>query len=173
MINDHALDTLFREARTHRNWQEKDVSDALLQAAYELAKFGPTASNSQPMRVIFLKSRAAKEKIKPALDTGNHERAMTAPVIAVIAYARLDGKTDEYLLRNSSLSGAYMIMAARAVGLDCLPMSGFDNAKVDALFFADGKHKSNFLLALGYGDTAKLQQPRKPRLSFDEACQIL
>ncbi len=173
MINDHALDALFREARTHRNWLDQDVSDALLQATYELAKFGPTASNEQPMRVIFLKSDAAKEKIKSALSASNHERALSAPVIAIIAYAKIDGKTNDYLLRNSSLSGAYMIMAARAVGLDCLPMSGFDNAKADATFFPDGLHKTNFLIALGHGDTAKLQQPRKPRLGFDDACQIL
>ncbi len=193
MLDTAALDGIFRTARTHRAWIDRPVGDDTLRDIYELMKWGPTTGNSCPARIVFLKSREAKEALKPALDAGNVVRTMAAPVTAIIAYdmefyeklpklaphtdARswFVGKPEEHLrttaLRNGSLQGAYLIIAARAVGLDCGPMSGFDNAKVDATFFPDGKVKSNFLCNLGYGDPAKLQ-PRAPRLAFAEACTI-
>ncbi len=188
-----ALDLIFRNARTHNYWQNKPVDDGVLRAAYELAKFGPTSANMCPMRVVFVKSKAAKEKLKPCLDAGNVDKTMAAPATAIIGmdlhffdqlpklYPAADAKAWfkdlpenilEYVaLRNSSLQGAYFMLAARAVGLDCGPMSGFDNAKMDAAFFAGTKVKSNFICNLGYGETAKLH-PRSPRLTFDEACKI-
>jgi 3-hydroxypropanoate dehydrogenase len=193
ILDDAALDALFRNARTHNAWQAKPVSDALLQAVWELAKMPPTSANCSPMRVLFLKSAAAKERLKPALSEGNRAKTMAAPVAAIIGYdlefyeklpflfphtdARpwFAGKPEVIqatAFRNGSLQGAYLIMAARALGLDCGPMSGFDNAKVDAEFFPDGRVKSNFLCNIGYGDPAGLM-PRSPRFSFDEACRIL
>ncbi len=188
-----SLDLIFRNARTHSYWQNKPVDDAVLRQAYELAKFGPTSANICPMRVVFVKSQAAKEKLKPCLDAGNVDKTMAAPATAIIGMdlhffeqsPRLFPHTDakswfkdlpenilEYIaLRNSSLEGAYFMLAARAVGLDCGPMSGFNNAKVDAAFFPGTKTKSNFLCNLGYGDASKLH-PRNPRLAFEEACQI-
>jgi len=188
-----ALDLLFRNARTHNYWQAKPVDDAVLRAAYDLAKFGPTSANMCPMRVVFVKSQAAKEKLKPCLDAGNVDKTMLAPATAIIGmdlhffdqmpklYPHADAKAWfkdlpenilEYIaLRNSSLQGAYFMLAARAVGLDCGPMSGFDNAKMDAAFFAGTNVKSNFICNLGYGEAAKLH-PRSPRLTFDEACKI-
>ncbi len=188
-----SLDQIFRAARTHRAWIDRPVTDETLQAIYELLKSGPTTGNSCPARFVFVKSRSAKEKLKPALDAGNVVQTMAAPVTAIVAYdmefyeqlpklaphtdARswFAGKPEESLrttaLRNGSLQGAYLIIAARALGVDCGPMSGFDNAKVDAAFFANGPWKSNFLCNLGYGDPAKLR-PRAPRLAFDEACRI-
>lgn len=191
IIDDHALDLLFRQARTYGGWQTRDVSDALLEAVYELAKMGPTAFNAQPMRVLFVKSKDAKEKLKPCLAEGNVEKTMAAPVTAVVAYdetfyenlprlfahwpAAADGFRGKdntvFLNRNGALGGAYLMMAARALGLDCGPMSGFDNAAVDAAFFAGTNWKSNFLVNLGYGDREKLH-PRLPRLGFDEAAKI-
>lgn len=187
------LDLIFRQARTHSAWQNKPVTDAVLREAYELAKFGPTSSNMCPMRVIFVKSPAAKEKLKPCLAEGNVDKTMKAPVTAIIGmeirffeqlpklFPHVDAKSWfkdlpdnilEYIaLRNSSLQGAYFMIAARAVGLDCGPMSGFDNAKLDAAFFAGTTVKSNFICNLGYGEPSKLH-PRGPRLSFDEACKI-
>ena len=191
-LSDAALDQIFRTARTHRAWRAERVSDATLHALYELMKWGPTTTNSCPARIVFVKSAAAKERLKPALDAGNVKQTMTAPATAIVAYdlefyeklPLLAPHTDARswfvgqpeliratALRNGSLQGAYLIIAARAVGLDCGPMSGFDNAKVDAEFFPDGKMKSNFLCNLGYGDPAKLR-PRAPRLAFDEACAI-
>ncbi|NBX66179.1 MAG: malonic semialdehyde reductase [Proteobacteria bacterium] len=192
IITDEALDLIFREARTFYAWQPKEVSDTLLQAVYELAKLGPTAANSQPMRVVFVKSKDAKEKLKPHLDAGNVDKTMAAPVTAIIAYdegfyeqmpkvfPHAPGAIDWYkgkdnaahLLRNGSLGGAYLMLAARALGLDCGPMSGFSNAGVDKAFFDGTGWKSNFICNLGYGDTSK-QYPRSPRLTFDEACKIL
>ncbi|MCW5752703.1 MAG: malonic semialdehyde reductase, partial [Alphaproteobacteria bacterium] len=160
---------------------------------YELYRMGPTSANCSPARVLFLKSREAKERLAPALSAGNLAKTMAAPVVAVIGYdldfARHLPKlfphnpdasnwfkdpraAETTAFRNGSLQGAYLIVAARALGLDCGPMSGFDNAKVDAAFFPEGKVRSNFLCNLGYGDRAKLR-PRGPRLSFDEACRIL
>jgi 3-hydroxypropanoate dehydrogenase len=193
IINDAALDQLYRQARTHRSWTGEPVSDVVLQAAYDLARMAPTSGNCCPMRVLFLRSREAKERLKPALSAGNLVQTMSAPVTAIIGYdlqfhdylPRLYAASDarrwfvgsealirETAFRNGSLQGAYFILAARAVGLDCGPMSGFDNAKVDAEFFPDGRIKSNFLCNLGYGDGGRMR-PRDARLEFDEACKIL
>ncbi|MCB1538184.1 MAG: malonic semialdehyde reductase [Alphaproteobacteria bacterium] len=186
ILSDEALDLIFRQARSHRSFTPAPVSDALLQAVYELAKLGPTASNLQPMRVAFIKSHDAREKLFPLLDSGNVAKAQAAPVCAIIAfdtafYETLDAeRAAKYrdadnvamLLRNSSLQGAYLMLAARALGLDCLPMSGFDNNGIDAAFFAGTGWKSNFLCLMGHGDAAKLA-PRGPRLTFDDACQVI
>lgn len=193
ILDDRWLDVIFREARTHRSWRPDPVPDSLLQAAYELAKMGPTSANCSPMRLVFVRSAEAKERLRPALDRGNVEQTMSAPVCAIVAhdlefYERLpllhpeadarswfvgkDAAIRSTAFRNGSLQGAYFILAARALGLDCGPMSGFDNAKVDAAFFPEGKVKSNFLLNLGHGDGAGLK-PRAARLAFDEACRIL
>jgi 3-hydroxypropanoate dehydrogenase len=193
-LSDESLNLIFREARTYSDWLGKPVDDALLAQVYDLAKLGPTSANMCPMRVVFVKSKAAKEKLKPALSAGNVDKTMAAPVTAIIGmdvhfyeklpelFPHVDAKAWfkdlpenvlEYMaLRNGSLQGAYLMLAARALGLDCGPMSGFDNAKVDAAFFAGTTVKSNFLCNLGHGDTTKLH-PRSPRLSFDEACQIV
>ena len=193
MSNDD-LDLIFRNARTHSAWQDRPVEDALLRQVYDLAKMGPTSANMCPMRIVFVKSREAKERLKPALDPGNVNKTMAAPVTAIIGMdvhffeqlPKLFPHTDakawfkdlpepvlEYTaLRNGSLQGAYVILAARALGLDCGPMSGFDNAKVDAAFFAGTTVKSNFLCNLGYGDPSKLH-PRSPRLAFEEACKVV
>jgi 3-hydroxypropanoate dehydrogenase len=193
IISDAALDQIFRQARTHRSWTGEAVSDVVLQAAYDLARMAPTSANCSPMRVLFVKSPESKERLKPALSPGNVEQTMTAPVTAIIAYdlqfhdllprlhpyadarswfAGNDGLIRSTAFRNGSLQGAYFIIAARAVGLDCGPMSGFDNPKVDAEFFPEGRVKSNFLCNLGYGDGRRIQ-PRAPRLEFDEACKII
>lgn len=194
MVNDECLDIIFRNARTHNVWLNKPVDDALLRQAYDLARMGPTSANMSPMRIAFVKSREAKEKLKPALDAGNVDKTMAAPVTAIIGmdvhfyeklpklFPHVDAKAWfkdlpdnilEYVaLRNSSLQGGYFMVAARALGLDCGPMSGFNNAKVDAAFFAGTTIKSNFLCNLGYGDANKLR-PRNPRLDFDEACKIV
>jgi 3-hydroxypropanoate dehydrogenase len=191
--NDEGLDLIFRKARSHSAWQDKPVDDALLRQIYDLAKMGPTSANMCPMRIVFVKSKEAKEKLKPALDAGNVAKTMSAPVTAIIGmdvrfyeklpmlfphadakswFKDLPEKVLEYMaLRNSSLQGAYFMLAARSLGLDCGPMSGFDNAKVDAAFFAGTSVKSNFLCALGHGDSTKLY-PRSPRLSFEEACRM-
>jgi 3-hydroxypropanoate dehydrogenase len=192
-MDDAALDTLFRNARSHSHWQNKPVDDALLMRVYDLMKWGPTAANSCPLRIVFVKSPEAKEKLKPCLDKGNVEKSMTAPVVALFAYdlefyenmpklfphnpgarewyAGNDALIQSTAFRNSSLQAAYFMLAARALGLDCGPMSGFNNAKLDETFFGGTKWKSNFICALGYGDAAKLF-PRGPRLAFNEACRI-
>ncbi len=191
ILSDAGMDLIFRDARTHSVWRDQAVSDVLLEAVYDLAKMGPTSANCSPMRVVYVRSAEAKARLKPALAEGNVAKTMAAPVTAIIAYdlefyehlpklfphadARswFKGKPahiQETAFRNGSLQGAYFIMAARALGLDCGPMSGFDNAAVDKAFFPDGKYKSNFLCNLGYGDADKLH-PRSPRLAFDEACQ--
>ena len=208
VLNDDVLDVLFREARTHSAWLDRLVEDDLLHQLYDLMKWGPTSANCCPARILFLRSKPAKERLRPALMPGNVDKTMKAPVTAILAY---DSKFYEQLprlfpavpamkemyvasselaattaLRNGSLQGAYFMLAARSLGLDCGPMSGFDNAKVDEEFFpttaawgqangafvAAGAVKSNFLCNLGYGDAAKLY-PRGPRLEFDEACQLL
>jgi 3-hydroxypropanoate dehydrogenase len=197
ILDDAALDALFRAARTHNAWQSKPVSDALLQAVWELAKMAPTSANCSPMRVLFVKSAAAKARLLPLLLESNRAKTMQAPVTAITGYdvefydklpelfphtdARswFVGKPDlieATAFRNGTLQGGYLIMAARALGLDCGPMSGFDNAGVDAAFFPPGvfggKIKSNFLCNLGYGDPAGMM-PRHPRLAFDVACKIV
>jgi 3-hydroxypropanoate dehydrogenase len=191
--NNEALDLIFRKARTYTAWLNKPVDDAVLQEAYGLAKMGPTSANMCPLRIVFVKSPAGKERLKPALIAGNVEKTMAAPATAILAmeinffeqlpklFPQADAKawfkdlpqsTLEYMaLRNGSLQAAYFMLAARALGLDCGPMSGFDNAKVDAEFFAGTTVKSNFLCNLGHGDATKLF-PRSPRLEFDEACRF-
>jgi 3-hydroxypropanoate dehydrogenase len=194
LLSDEGLDLIYRGARTHNVWLDKPVDDALLRQVYDLARMGPTSANMCPMRIVFVKTPAAKEKLKPALDGGNVDKTMKAPVTAIIGmdirfyelmpklFPHVDAKAWfkdlppnvlEYIaLRNSSLQGAYFMLAARSLGLDCGPMSGFNNAKVDEAFFAGTTIKSNFLCNLGHGDASKLH-PRSPRLSFEEACQIV
>ena len=194
VMNNEGLDLIFRKARTHNAWLDRPVDDGLLRQVYELAKWGPTSANMSPMRIIFVKSREGKERLKPALDAGNVDKTMAAPVTAILGmdihfheqlprlfphadarswFKDLSDDLLEYMsLRNASLQGAYFMLAARALGLDCGPMSGFNNAKVDADFFAGTTVKSNFLCNLGHGDASKLY-PRSPRLSFEEACKIV
>jgi 3-hydroxypropanoate dehydrogenase len=188
-----ALDQLFRTARTYNAFLPKEVTDEQLHALYELAKFGPTSANSSPMRLVFVKSAAAKERLKPFLSEGNRAKTMAAPVTAIVAndhafYEKLpqlfphaDARSwfvgnqpliDTTAFRNATLQGAYVIMAARALGLDCGPMSGFDNAGVDEAFFAGTTVKSNFLINIGYGDSSRDLFPRSPRLAFEEACRV-
>ena len=207
-LDDAGLDLLFREARTHYSWLDRPVDDDTLRALYDLVKWGPTAANAGPARFVFLRTPAAKERLRPALAPANVEKTMTAPVTVIVAYDLLfyhkliktfphnPGMANLYATnpqlvettarRNSSLQGAYLIVAARSLGLDCGPMSGFDNARVDEEFFGAGKEcegcdqeffplghvKSNFLVNLGHGDREKLF-PRLPRLAFEEACTLM
>jgi 3-hydroxypropanoate dehydrogenase len=192
-INDEALDTIFRTARSHNKWLDKPVSPALLMAVYDLMRFGPTSANCSPARIVFVVSPDAKARLKPHLAPTNIEKAMTAPAVAIVGYdldfpnslPRLfphnPGAKDWFndpthrhttAFRNGSLQGAYLIIAARALGLDCGPMSGFSNEGVDKEFFAGTNIKSNFICGLGYGDPSGLFG-RSPRLEFDEACKIL
>ena len=194
ILSDAGMDLLFRDARTHNAWLDKEVSDVLLEAIYDLAKIGPTSANCSPMRLIYVRSAEAKERLKPDLDEGNVEKTMAAPATAIIGYdlafyehlprifphapdarswfAGKPAHIETTAFRNGSLQGAYFILAARSLGLDCGPMSGFDNEAVDRAFFPGGTVKSNFLCNLGYGDPSVLF-PRSPRLEFDEACQVL
>lgn len=194
VIDNHAVETLFTEARTHNVWTDQEVSEEKLRELYRLMHFGPTSMNCQPLRVLFLKSQEAKERLKPALLPGNQEKTMKAPVVAVLGYdtefyqhlprmfshnkdakSLFEGKTDfinATAFRNSSIQGGYFILAARALGLNAGPMSGFNNAAVDEEFFPDGQVKSNFLCNLGYGDASALF-PRQDRFEFDEVCQVL
>lgn len=190
--NDIALDLVFRKARTYRHWVDRPIDEAVLREAWDLARMGPTSGNSSPGRVVFVVSEEAKARLEPCLSRGNVEQTMKAPATAIIAhdmefYERLpelsphndarswfvgnDALIETTAFRNGSLQGAYFMLAARSLGLDCGPMSGFDNAKVDAAFFAGTTIRSNFLCNLGYGDPARLH-PRQPRLSFDDACKI-
>jgi 3-hydroxypropanoate dehydrogenase len=192
-VSQDTLDLLFSKARTHSAWLDKPVPDALLQQIYNLMKYGPTSANTCPARIVFVKSKEAKEKLLPFLAPQNVDKTKTAPVTAIVAmdmafyeqlpklFLHVDARSwfagnpaliDATAFRNGSLQGGYFILAARAVGLDCGPLSGFDNAKLDAAFFAGTTWKSNFLCNLGYGDVSKLH-PRNPRLAFDEACKIL
>ena len=208
MLTDDGLDLLFREARSHNGWLGRLVPDDVLRKLYELMKWGATSANSSPARIVFLRTPEAKERLRPALSPGNIDKVMTAPVTAIIAYdlqfyrhfpklfphnpamrdrfASAPDLVEVTARRNSSLQGAYMMFAARALGLDCGPLSGFDNARVDEEFFGAGTlsdgceqefipagHvKSNFLCNLGYGDPSKLF-PRLPRLAFEEVCTLL
>jgi 3-hydroxypropanoate dehydrogenase len=192
-INDEALDVIFRAARTQNKWLDKPVSPALLMAIYDLMRWGPTSANMSPARIVFVVSKEAKERLKPFLSQGNREKTTAAPATAIIGYdvgfsetlPKLfphapDAKNwfkdraaaEVHAFRNGSLQGAYFIIAARALGLDCGPMSGFDNAGVDREFFANSTVKSNFLCSIGYGDPSGVF-PRSPRLTFDEACKII
>lgn len=188
-----ALDTLFLSARTHNRFLDRAVPEEILRRAWDLARMGPSAANCQPMRVVFVQGAEAKAKLKGALAPGNVDKTMAAPVTAIVAtdmefyeklpklFPQVDARSwyagnqpliEETAARNSSLQGAYLIIALRALGLDCGPMSGFDAAALDAAFFAGTSVRSNFLINIGYGDAAALY-PRNPRLDFDEACRIL
>jgi 3-hydroxypropanoate dehydrogenase len=207
-LDDKALDVLFRQARTHSAWLDRPVGDDMLRRIFDVMKWGPTSANTMPARFVFLRTPRAKERLRPCLAAGNVKKTMAAPVTAIVAYdlkffeklprlfphnpgmRDLFASTPELVettaRRNSSLQGAYFIIAARALGLDCGPMSGFDNAKLDEEFFGKGREcegcdqeffheghvRSNFLCNVGYGDPAKLP-PRNPRLSFEEACSLL
>ncbi len=193
VLDDTALDQLFRTARTQNAFHDRPVEDAQLHALFDLLKWGPTAANTLPARFVFVKSQAAKAKLGPALDEGNRKKTLAAPVTVIVGFDEdfhektpflfphvpdakgwFDGPREgrhEAAFRNGSLQGAYLILAARALGLDAGPMSGFDNAKVDEAFFAGTAIRSNFLVNLGYGDPAGVF-PRLPRLSFDEASRI-
>ncbi len=193
-INDQSLDTLFREARSQNAWKDEPVGETLVQAIYDLMRWGPTSANCSPARFVFLTSKTAKERLKPFLLENNVDKVMRAPVCAIIAHdleffekipqlfphnpeAKDWFSGNEELarttaFRNGSLQGAYFMIAARALGLDCGPMSGFDNEGVDQEFFRGGTIKSNFLCSIGYGDPTGVFD-RSPRLSFDEACQVL
>lgn len=187
------LDQLFLKARTHWVWRPDPVPLELLKELYSVARFGPTSANSSPARFVFLTTPQAKERLRPALSPTNVEKTMTAPITVIVAwdtefheklpqlfpardmrsiFAGNAGLIHETAFRNGTLQGAYFMIAARALGLDCGPMSGFDQQKVNAEFFPDGKWKANFLCNIGYGDPSKLF-PRNPRLSFDEACRVL
>ena len=194
ILSDEGLDLIFRDARTQNAWRAGEVSDVTLAALYDLMRWGPTSANCSPARILFLRSAEAKERLKPFLLPGNVEKTMQAPVCAIIGYdtrfydllpklfphspdAKSWFDSDEQVaettaFRNGTLQGAYFMIAARSLGLDCGPMSGFDNAKVDAEFFPGGRVKSNFLCNIGHGEPAGLF-PRSPRLEFDEVCEIL
>ncbi|MBX3501969.1 MAG: malonic semialdehyde reductase [Alphaproteobacteria bacterium] len=193
MLDDKSLDLLFRTARTQNGWLPKPVTDEQIRAIYEIVKMGPTSANSQPARFLFIRTREGKEKLRPALSEGNTAKTMEAPVTVLVAY---DTQFYENLprqfphnqdainwfkgtpaamptaVRNGTLQGAYLIIAARALGLDIGAMSGFNNALVDETFFPDGRFKSNFLCNIGYGDPTKLFA-RSPRLAFEDACTLM
>jgi len=192
-LSDQSFDQLFREARTYSAWQQKPVDDALLKQLVELTLLGPTSANCSPGRFVFVKSPAAKEKLRPALSPGNVDKTMAAPVTVIVGmdmafyehlpklfphadarswFAGNDKAIADTAFRNSTLQGGYLILAARALGLDAGPMSGFDATQVDETFFAGTTIRSNFLVNLGYGDASKLF-PRSPRLSFAEAARIV
>ena len=193
MTDEKTLDLILRAARSHSDFTDKPVPEDLLRAAHEIMKWGPTSANSQPMRILYLRSKEAREKLRPALSAVNLEKTLKAPMVAIVAHdlrfwehlPRLfhnpdainwfkdkGAHTEVTAFRNATLQGGYFLLALRAVGLDCGAMSGFDNAKVDAAFFPDGRFKSNFLVNIGYG-TGKGIVPRNPRLSFEETCRIL
>ena len=188
-----AREAVFLSARTHYHWLPNPVSDDQLHDLYDLLCQGPTSANCSPARFLFLRTPEAKERLKPALSAGNVDKTLSAPVVAVVAhdphffellpklfphtdargwFAGNEALASETAFRNGTLQGAYLIAAARMKGLDCGPMSGFDNRRVDDIFFASNGWKSNFLVNLGYGDGGKLH-PRSPRLAFDEACLLL
>ena len=193
ILSDRAMDIIFRDARTYNGWLDKDVSDVTLKALHDLMKWGPTSANCCPMRVLFLKSEEAKNRLKPHLDEGNVKKTMSAPVVAVLAndlefyeylpklFPHADAKSwfegNEELIkatasRNGTLQGAYLILAARGLGLDCGPMSGFDQKGVKQEFFKDKNYEVNFLCSLGHGDESTIFE-RSPRFDFDEVCEIL
>ena len=193
MTDEKILDLILRKARSHGDFTDRPVPEELLRAAHELMKWGPTSANSQPMRILYLRSKEAREKLRPSLSATNLEKTMKAPLVALVAYdtrfwenlPRMfhipdainwfkdkGAHTEITAFRNGTLQGGYYLLALRAVGLDCGAMSGFDLAKADAAFFPDGRLKSNFLVNIGYG-TGKGIVPRNPRLSFEETCRIL
>ncbi|MFA5684685.1 MAG: malonic semialdehyde reductase [Lysobacteraceae bacterium] len=197
MLDDAALDLLFRKARTYRGsataWQDRPVDEATLRRLWDLARMGPTSANCSPARIVFVTTPAGKAELAEALDPGNVEQSMAAPVTAIVGmdigfaeklpylYPGTDARswfagnpalTQATAFRNTTLQGAYLILAARALGLDCGPMSGFDAAKLDAAFFSGTAIRSNFIVNIGYGNPATVR-PRNPRLPFDEACRIV
>ena len=192
-LDEQTLDCLFRTARSRNAWRADPLPDNITREIYDLTRWGPTAANTTPGRFVFVRSESAKSRLKPHLAAGNVEKVMTAPCCVIVAYDTRfydlmpklfpsrdmrsafvgnDALIDETAKRNSTLQGAYLMMAARCLGLDCGPMSGFNAASLDADFFPDGRWKSNFLCAIGYGSDEKLF-PRNPRLDFDEACMEL
>lgn len=193
MLDENTMNTLFTKARSHNAWLNKDISEQQIHQLYDLMKFGPTAANTCPARITFVRSDEAKAKLKPHLDEGNVDKAMTAPAIAIISYdtqfyEKLDklfphtdakswyaGKPDKIKTvgaMNATLQGAYFMLAARSIGLDCGPMGGFNADTLDSAFFPNGNTKSLFLCGIGHGDSSKIF-PRSPRLDFDEACEII
>ncbi len=191
-LDDAVLDTLFRMARTHNAWTDRPVSDDDLRAVYDLMKWGPTSANSSPARFVFVRSPEARERLRPSLSAGNLDKTMAAPVVVIVAYdprfydqlprlfphadarswfAGNEALAEETAFRNGTLQGAYLIVAARALGLDCGPMSGFDRSRVDQAFFLHSGWKSNFLINIAHGDPAGVRE-RSPRLPFEEACII-
>lgn len=193
--DDAVLDQLFRDARSHFAWQPREVPDALLKELFDLVRMGPTSANCSPLRIVFVKSDEAKARLRPCLMDGNVEKTMTAPVTAILAFDTLfyehmdqlyppapeevkgwwrgeENTGNETAFRNSTLQAGYLILAARALGLDCGPMSGFDKEAVDREFFPDGRFRSNFLCNLGYGIAEKLH-PRLPRFDFEQVCRII
>jgi nitroreductase len=194
MLSDKDLDTIFRGARSYNRWQEKDVTDITLQAIYDLTRWGPTAVNCSPQRILFVRTPEARARLVPLVSEGNRVKVETAPVPAILAYDTLfydklpqlypprpavrerfandPERAKETAIRNASMQIGYFIVAARALGLDCGPMGGFDKAAVDAEFFPSGQWKANLLCALGYG-TEEALNPRNPRLEFDDACGIV
>lgn len=191
-ISETAIEALFTEAHTHNSWTDQDVSDSVLERVYDLAKMAPTSANCQPMRIVFVKTKEAKETLKPCLDKGNQDKTMAAPVTAIIAYdeafyehlpklfPHADAKSwfsgnpekaHATAVLNGSLQGAYFLLAARACGLDCGPMSGFNAEKVDEAFFKGTSYKSNFLINLGIGDPKGIY-PRSPRPRFNDFCKV-
>ncbi len=192
MIDHTAIEAMFTNARTHNKWTDQPVSDSDLHAIFDLLKMGPTSANCSPARFVFIRTPEGREKLRPALSAGNLDKTMSAPVVVIVAhdpkfydklpmlfphadarawFAGNDALAQETAFRNGTLQGAYLMIAARAMGVDCGPMSGFDKAKVDAAFFAENGWKSNFLINLGHGDASGLL-PRSPRFSFDEACVL-
>ena len=195
MLDDKALDKILREARTHNGWLDKPVTDDQLRAIYDLAKWGPTSANTQPARYVFVRTPVGKERLRPALSAGNTEKTMSAPVTVIVAYDTqfyehlpkhfphdqtaihwFKGEGKEVVasttaFRNGTLQGAYLMIAARSLGLDCGAMSGFNNAVVDENFFPDGRFKTNFLCNIGYCDTSKIFA-RSPRMAFEDACTL-
>jgi 3-hydroxypropanoate dehydrogenase len=197
-LDSRALATIFTEARSANGFLPEPVPEELLRRVVDLAELGPTSANASPMRLVFVASPEAKERLRPTLSPGNVDKTMAAPVTAIVAndlrfyanFERLFPHAHEYMtslfgnpdnadmartaaFRNATLQGAYLMIAARALGLDCGPMSGFDNAKVDAEFFPESTIESNWLINIGYGDDSKLIGPRLPRLSFDEVARII
>ncbi len=195
MLDDKAIDKILRAARTHNGWLDKPVTDDQLRAIYDLAKWGPTSANTQPARFVFVRTPAGKERLRPALSAGNTEKTMSAPVTVIVAYDTqfyehlpknfphdqtaihwFKGEGKEVVasttaFRNGTLQGAYLMIAARSLGLDCGAMSGFNNAVVDENFFPDGRFKTNFLCNIGYGDESKIFA-RSPRMAFEDACTL-
>ena len=193
MSDSVALTTLFTEARTHNGWQDKPVSDALCHQIYDLAKWGPTSANCSPARIIFVRSAEQKEKLLDCMAPGNQDKTRSAPVTAILGmdmafyeqlptlFPHADARAwfvgnqpliDSTAFRNSTLQGAYLMLAARSLGLDCGPMSGFDADKINVAFFPDSNVKVNFICNIGYGDATKLF-PRSPRMPFEQACRLI